>query len=223
MNIIDFFFPKKCFGCSKHGNYFCDLCRQNLLIPKQICIECFKPSVDGKTHVKCQKKISLDGFTSVFKYEGAVKRSLISLKYKFAYDIAYELSEIITNRLLLVSFLFSGYSLVIPVPLHKKRENWRGFNQSEIFGKKIAEFFKFEYCNTALTKLKNQKPQTLLKRDERLKNVKNSYEIINKSQIANKNILLIDDVITTGATIKETCKILKENGARLVWGVAIAH
>lgn len=223
MNIIDFFFPKKCFGCGKHGNYFCDLCRQNLLTPKQICIECFRSSVDGKTHTKCQRNFCLDGFTSVFKYEGAVKRSLISLKYKFAYDIAYELAEVIANRLLSVSFLFSGYSLVIPVPLHKKRENWRGFNQSEIFSKKIAEFLHLEYCNKALVKLKNQRPQALLKRDERLKNVKSSYEIINKIQIANKNILLIDDVVTTGATIKETCKILKENGAKLVWGVTIAH
>ncbi|MCX7928752.1 MAG: ComF family protein [Patescibacteria group bacterium] len=223
MNIIDFLFPKKCFGCGALGNYFCKICAQSLLVQKQICIECFRPSVDGKTHFRCQKKFSLDGFTIAYVYEGAIKKALTSLKYKFAYDIAFELAKMVVIRLLEISFLFPDNSLIIPVPLYKKRENWRGFNQSEILAKELAKFIEYEHKIGLIVKIKDHKVQARLSRTERLKNAKNIYKVLDQKGIYGRNIILVDDVVTTGATLREIGKVLKINGAKSVWGVAIAH
>ncbi|MCS7091875.1 MAG: hypothetical protein NZM26_00795 [Patescibacteria group bacterium] len=165
----------------------------------------------------------MDGFTSAYVYEGAIKKALISLKYKFAYDIAFELAKMVAIRLLEISFLFPDNSLIVPVPLYKKRENWRGFNQSEILAKELAKLIKYEHKIGLIVKIKDHRAQVRLSRTERLKNTKNIYKVLDQKGIYERNIILIDDVVTTGATLREIGKVLKMNGAKSVWGVAIAH
>lgn len=223
MNIIDLVFPKKCFGCDKVGKYFCEICNKNLLESKQICIECMRPSVDGKTHFGCQKRYSLDGFVSVYKYQGAIKKSLIYLKYRFAFDVAEDLANLVLRHIEKVTFLFPIDAMIMPIPLYVSRENWRGFNQSAIVAKKIAKQMKWKYDDSILIRLTEHIPQAKLHKAERLKNVKDIYKVLQSERIFGKNIILIDDVVTTGATFREVGKLLKSRGAKTVWGIAVAH
>lgn len=223
MNIIDLVFPKKCFGCGHTGNYFCSTCVTKLTNSKQLCIECLRPSVDGFTHDGCAKQSSINGFISVFTYSGAIKKSLISLKYKFAFDIANELSGLLIKHIQNLLFIFPKEVIIVPIPLYKNRQNWRGFNQSSLFAKKLAANFKWNYDDTIIVRNVDHTPQAKLHKFERLKNVKNVYEISKKTDVLGKNIIVFDDVVTTGATFREVGKLLKSCGAKTVWGIAVAH
>jgi len=120
-------------------------------------------------------------------------------------------------------------SLVIPISLHKRRLRWRGFNQAEEIAKGLAKYFSLELRSDILSRAKYNKPQVKLKKKERLENIKGCFEIkspLDKGGwgiLSGRNILLIDDVATTGATLNEAARILKENGAAEVWGLVVAN
>lgn len=102
------------------------------------------------------------------------------------------------------------------VPVHKKRKNVRGYDQSELIAREIARNIKKIKFEKVLKKVKNTKKQSLLKRKERANNVKNAYEIMNEQIICNKEIILFDDIYTSGATTNECARVLRENGAKKV-------
>ena len=111
--------------------------------------------------------------------------------------------------------------ILIPIPLSDKKKKKRGFNQSEEIAKIISEVTKIETDFNCIIKVKDNKSQTELTRKERIENVKNTFKII--KNIKNKNILLLDDVYTTGSTMEECAKTLKSAGANKVWGITIAR
>lgn len=111
--------------------------------------------------------------------------------------------------------------LLIPVPLHKQRFRWRGFNQSELIAKNIANILNLELSYSDLTRIKNTRPQAKTNKAGRMKNIKNSF-IWNGPRLNQRNVLLLDDVATTGTTMNECAKVLKQAGANEIWGLAIA-
>lgn len=156
--------------------------------------------------------------TYLFKYEGSIRDKL--LKYKFKdYSYLYNFFvEIIINN----CNLKNNYDIILPVPIHKKRKAKRGYNQSELIAKEIAKKLNIEYCNKALIKSTNNVPQSTLTQYERQKNVLGIYEVINSQKIENKSILLVDDIYTTGSTVNECSRVLKQNGAKLIDVLTIA-
>lgn len=117
--------------------------------------------------------------------------------------------------------------IIIPIPLHAKRLNWRGFNQSELICKIIAEKYSIPIFNNILTRVKNNKPQVEMPDFERReKNIDGIFAINPKiylsPQIKKANVLLIDDVITSGATIKQAGSVLKQAGFKKIYGLAAA-
>jgi len=113
-------------------------------------------------------------------------------------------------------------SLIMPVPLHKKRLRWRGFNQSELLAKGIKKYFNLDLRLDELIRTKHKKPQTKLSGRKRKENVKGCF-FWKGDWLDGKNIILVDDVITTGSTLNECAKVLKENGAGEVWGLVVAR
>lgn len=111
---------------------------------------------------------------------------------------------------------------LIPIPLHKKRENQRGFNQAKLLAENIALYFNLPLLNNALIKTKATPPQADLKGRQRRENIKNAFSCLSPDLVQNKTILLIDDVTTTGATLQQAAKVLKQAGARSVWSLVIA-
>ena len=219
--IVDFFFPKTCVGCGKMEVDLCESCVDELAISGQICPMCGKESILGWTHFKCKKKFGLDGLTAIYQYQDVTTRKVIdSIKYDFNQNLVESILQ---------NFVFENgqdFDMVVPVPLYYYRENWRGFNQAELIGKMVAEKMELN-CERILRRTKNTKQQALMKtRKERFENIEAVFEVnkeLNSFDINNKKILLVDDVFTSGANMRECTKILKKNGAEFVWGLALAH
>ncbi len=119
--------------------------------------------------------------------------------------------------------IIKSYDIICSVPIHRKRKNDRGYNQSELIAKEVAKNIKEIKYVKLLKKIVNNKRQSMLKREERKQNVKNVYEIQNKQIIEDKKIILFDDIYTTGNTVDECSKILKENKAKEILVLTLAR
>lgn len=222
--IIDFLFPKRCVGCLSSDDYLCSSCIKRITPAIQTCPTCTKPSVDGMTHSKCLRPLSLNGLFSLWKYKGPIRKAILVLKYKYAYGMGEVLADKAAERLV-KSKILNGKdgSSLLPIPIHKRRKNNRGFNQTEVVGKLIAEKMLWQYRGKMLIKTRYTVPQTGLERTIRLRNQRNSYKVIGLNGIDKKQtVFLFDDICTTGATIKEAAKTLKRKGFTNVWGLTIA-
>jgi len=118
--------------------------------------------------------------------------------------------------------LFGSYDIICAVPIHKKRKAERGYNQSELIAKEISKKLQNIEYKDILIKTKNNKRQSDLKREDRIDNVRNVYEIRNKQIIKDKKIIIFDDVYTTGNTVNECSRVLKENGANKILVLTLA-
>jgi ComF family protein len=192
-------------------------------VPHGACPECEKPSIDGFTHTKCQKKYGINGLLSVWNYEGVVRKAILALKYKYSTEVAEELAKYLAVYIGDKKFILGDNPVVVPVPLHWYRENFRGFNQSLLLGKAVAEKFGWRFIPDLLTRKKLTSPQVGLKGKERVENVKNVFVLNSHRGLLTANYLLFDDVYTTGSTIKEAAKVLKRKGAEKVWGLTVAR
>ena len=206
INILELIYPKTCGMCEEISkSYLCSKCKQKI-----------------KNLIKLNTMIYKDKYfnwhTYLFKYEGEIRDKL--LKYKFRdYSYLYKFfSEIIINN----CNLKNNYDIIVSVPIHKKRKQTRGYNQSELIAKEIAKKLNIKYTNNVLIKTIDTVPQSTLSQSQRTSNVLRIYKVINSQIIKDKNILLIDDIYTTGSTVNECSKVLKQNGAKLVDVLTIA-
>jgi ComF family protein len=118
---------------------------------------------------------------------------------------------------------FSSYDLFMPVPLHVSRLRERGFNQSVLWGKKLGKKYQVPVEKSALTRVLPTLPQVSLQGKARRNNVRNAFVLKNAATVRNRAILLLDDVYTTGATMNECARVLKQGGASRVDGFVIAR
>jgi ComF family protein len=185
---------------------------------------CEKPSIDGMTHIKCKKPLGLDGAVSVWEYKGVTKKLIKALKFRFAKEVSEDISRNLLKYLNNEINALPSNAYLIPVPLHKKRENWRGFNQAEVLANVLGRQTKWKIIPNLLIRVKQGKHQADLTEEERRKNIRGVFKLNPKYQIQDlrKCYILIDDVYTTGSTIREACKVLKRNGAGVVWGLTVA-
>lgn len=232
--LLDLFFPKFCLGCQKEGAYLCDDCRALLDIAEfNYCLCDAKPlrlPPDSKLG-KCQrcrdKKLSGLYFALPYKEKILTKKLIYQFKYQpYLKDLAKTLASILVEH-----FVISGKNtdeiwgngILIPVPLDKKKLKIRGYNQSEELAKELSKVLQIPMIPDNLVKIKSTKPQMELKKEEREKNLENAFKIKNPEKISGKKIFLVDDVYTTGSTIEECAKILRDAGAKIVWGIALAR
>ncbi|MCK5059623.1 MAG: ComF family protein [Candidatus Pacebacteria bacterium] len=170
---------------------------------------------------------------TVFRYTDPLAREAIrEVKYRGNKKIAKKFGEILYTIILddvedILSFQNFSSPLLIPIPSSNKHKKERGFNQTEILAESIMIFDInkiFEYQKHILIKTKNTIPQTKTKnKSERIKNPVGSFGVKTASRIKGRNIILIDDIVTTGSTLKEATKTLKKAGARKVIAYTIAH
>lgn len=199
--ILDFLFPKSCLECKKDGEYICNVCVSKVL----------------------NGTFDKNNF-SIFKYKGVIRKAIVSLKYKFASDITDELVDKCVQRLSSKKY---HDVLLVPVPLFWQRENWRGFNQSELLGEKLAKQMNWDFASNLLVRQKQTLPQATLKGGERTRNLLNAFVLNQNYKVNNKilksNIIIFDDVYTTGSTIKEVKKVLNEAGFKNIYSLTIAR
>ncbi|MBI2607284.1 MAG: ComF family protein [Candidatus Doudnabacteria bacterium] len=169
-------------------------------------------------------KNTIDGIVSALSYKDPLVKRVIELfKYKFIQELSEDLAAALLNEISAQGLgdYFREF-ILIPVPLHKKRFNWRGFNQAELLAASLAKINGIETNTDLIIRSKNTKPQTKLSATERKQNLTDAFRE-QAAQIAGKKFLLVDDVVTTGATLNELAKLLKKSKAQEVWAVTVAH
>ena len=175
--------------------------------------------------VKQTRTPNFDRVISVWRYDGAIRKAILALKYKFALDIARELADRFTESYQKFSLPVLDNAILVPIPIHWRRQNWRGFNQSEEIGKLIAKKFGWQFAPNLLIKKKSTVSQTELSRRDRLSSPHDSF-VLNRDcslSLASYNLVLFDDVFTTGATLSEAAKVLQKAGYKNVWGMTLAR
>ncbi len=222
--ILDILFPPLCLNCQKHleartiqlcenchssikinSALFCPICRARLAENKKIC------------HFDSQYLLAATG-----NYDDPILQNLIHcFKYRKMDFLTPTLNEIIVKYIKNLK-LELGNFIVVPIPLHFFREKSRGFNQAKLLAKAVARHFNLPLID-ALRKIKNNEPQAKCKdAEKRAANVANCFKIKNPESVKGKNIILIDDVFTSGATMTEAVKILKQNGAKRIIALVLA-
>jgi len=200
--ILDLILPKFCFGCKKEGTYLCEDCLAT--------IEIFKE------HKKFNHKILDDLFAATDYNHPILKKMIFSFKYEpFAKELAKDLVNLLKIHFLLLNKRvdFSDF-LFLPIPLSKRRLKWRGFNHAKEIAKELSEFFGAKVLEDVLIKTKETKPQVSLLEKERKENLKGVFKVKNPALIFDRKIVLVDDVFTTGTTLSEAGKVLKEAGQK---------
>ncbi len=221
MHLLDIFFPRRCVSCGKIGVYFCNGCIKKIdFIDKPICPVCEKPAIDGFTHPKCRSPYGLDGMYALAHFKGPIKRAIHLLKYNFVTDMAEPLCDFLVKGL---PNTLPDFDLLIPVPLHLKKERERGFNQSLVLTKIISKKLNIPYCSSILKRIRLTAPQADLSGKERRNNIKGAFCCTKSTILTGKTIGLIDDVATTRSTLMECCLVLKRLKVKKVWGVVLAH
>lgn len=194
--IFDLLFPVFCLGCGKEEEWICSDCLKKIKEDKNVYHRRY-----------CKKIIAVGAYD-----DELLKKAIQTFKYKFVFEMSKPLGKLLKGA------LGKQQLIAIPIPLSKKRLLWRGFNQAELLAKELGR----PVLTDALIKRRERSPQVKLGAIERRLNVKNTFLAINKEKIVGKRLLLVDDVMTTGATLDECARVLKEAGAKEVWGLVLA-
>jgi len=198
-------FPKTCVDCGKIGKYLCQKCG-------------LKIEVLGADY----KSKKIEGRIGLFKYNGAIKELIKLIKFDLVSDAKTEIGEMIVNQLKenypnILEYWQKNDFVIIPVPLHWRRKNWRGFNQAEIIADEVGKKIDLSVNNKIILRKINTKHQATSNKIERISNLKNAFMTVDKIP---KNIIIFDDVWTTGNTIKNIIKIIPKN--RNIWVLTMA-
>ena len=209
--LLDLLFPKRCLGCQREGNHCCEDCFSLLSLARA-------PSV-------LPARSSLSSLFCATSYEDTfVQRLIHSFKYPpFLRDLAKPLALSIIAHISLLNKPIYPPDVICPIPLHKKRLRWRGYNHAEELAKQLGQAFSLPVVADALIRTKHTAPQVNLGKEQRLANMQGVFQIRDPQAIQAKNILLVDDVYTTGATMEECARVLKQAGAARVFGAVIAR
>jgi len=224
---VDFFFPNVCVICGKNTNNtkssVCHTCIQKIdYIKSSHCVTCYQPLPDGGAHCwQCKRtKYHFEIIIAVGKYSG-ILRELI-LKFKEKDFLKENLGEILLNALK-SNLNIDKIDYIVPVPLSKKREFYRGYNQAMLLAEYISGKTGKNIIVNNLIRVKNTKAQYELNREERLLNLKDVFELKEPWFFKNKSIVIIDDIATTCSTLEECSRVLKKSGAKNVYGLVLAR
>ena len=151
----------------------------------------------------------------LFQYDGEVRDAILNYKFNEKSYIYRTFLEFIKNNEKICTQI-KKYDIIMPIPISKKRMKKRGYNQSALIARNLTKTLNIEYKEDVLVKIKDNNPQSDLGQNERSENVKGVYKLKEPKKIYQKNILLIDDIFTTGSTANECARVLKENNSNSV-------
>ncbi len=201
--VSEILFPRFCFGCGKEGRYICPKC------------EIFLSEAPPSKNV-----------FSLWEYEGLIEKMIHEIKFNGKYHL---IDELVEKALTKIELKFPEKIIITFVPMFKKREKERGFNQSALIARKLGLVLpprkhKPLQAVSLLKKVKDNRSQVGLNPKERIENVKGAFAFSEDMQdFLVDNVLLVDDVYTTGATMAECTRVLKKAGVKNVWGFTLAR
>ena len=219
---LDLLFPQRCVGCGKEGNFICQSCCSSLpRVMPPLCPKCGRPQPSGILCPSCVGwQAEIAGIRSPFRFEGTVRQAVHQLKYKNLRALAAPLAKMLNDYLIANPI---PAEVLVPVPLHRKRLRERGYNQSSLLAKELGKLINSPVVYDCLIRQQNTPPQARTATvDERRKNVADAFTCVGE-RLRNQQVLVIDDVSTSGATLDACAQALKAAGAVSVWGLVLAR
>lgn len=218
--LINIIYPTRCVSCGKDGTLFCEDCRSKLEpFEEFFCIVCDRPAVSGFTHPGCATRYTPERALAGFSYCGPAKNLVRALKYKSLRGLVQVMADLSIEDLEEKGVAFGPQTLVVPIPLSSERERSRGFNQAALLGQALADRLGLQFQDSVLARVKDTSSQVSLKKKERKENIRG---VFSAKPLTGEDILLVDDVTTTGSTVLEAAKTLKKSGSGQVWVMAFA-
>jgi competence protein ComFC len=251
--IFDILFPRYCLSCGREGFCVCPECFVKITIQKNFyCYLCGRRSPIGKSCPECKSKIgsAMTGLLVAGDWNNLLVRQMIyECKYRFIKELTLPLAAILI-KFLTINYLTdwpdkqenlpavklsnwpSDKLILVPVPLHKRRLSWRGFNQSLLITQQINTHLKIPVIADLLLRTRHTPPQMdINNKIERIENVASAFSLnpeyknkpVTCEQVKGKIVILIDDVCTTGSTLEECARALKPLRPKEIWGLVIAR
>ncbi|MFD2543185.1 ComF family protein [Lacinutrix gracilariae] len=208
-SIIDLFFPKVCYACYVHLQdsecYVCTSCRHNLPVTN------YHLNANQAVAKVFYGRAKVEQATALLRFEkkSIVQQLIHNLKYRGYEEIGVFLGQWLGNELKELP-TYQEIDIVVPVPLHKKKYKKRGYNQVAKFGQEIAKALQADYNDSSLIKITNTTSQVTKKRFARWQSNYELFTLENAASIENKHILIVDDIITTGATLESCIQVLNK-------------
>lgn len=218
---LDLLFPLRCVGCRSPGSWLCSHCRETIaIIRSPFCPRCGRPTGQGALCGLCRRNPpTLDGVRSVAYHEGVLRAAIQHFKYRNGRGLAGPLSELLANYVVEHSL---PADVLVPVPLHPARLAQRGYNQAALLARELGQRLDLPVVENSLLRVRATQQQVGLSAEERRINVAGAFAC-RDDQLAGRQVLLIDDVYTTGATLNACGTALTAAGAASAWGLTLAH
>jgi len=230
--MLDIMFPRRCVGCGVSSpetfRHICWECWSDTArVEPPFCARCGDPVAGAVEHdficYACSaEQPAFDAARSAARYAGVAGEALRKLKYEYALWLVPDLAEVL-HLCLKAEYPDRTFDLVVPVPLHHIRRRERGFNQSGALARELARRLGVRIRSRALRRIRPTTTQTHLTAKGRLSNVKNAFQPAKGNRLQGRSVLLVDDIMTTGATVNACAKALKKGGAAAVHVVTVAR
>lgn len=227
--LLKLVYPPKCpvcKACISEKDILCDKCLNSIAkLSPPFCKICGEPiAEENKQCKKCRRKNSVfKQHWSICKYEGVIKECIHLFKYNRRLGLNKVFSALIKDFIKTYQLPVEEIDCIAPVPLHKSRLREREFNQADLIAEDISKEFSIDLESNLIKRIRNTRSQVDLPKFARYKNVKDAFALNALFSVEGKNLLLVDDVMTTGATLEEAANILKKNGAKDIYALTLAR
>jgi ComF family protein len=230
--VADWFYPRVCPGCGaisdRPGYHLCAACFARIELHDQsLCGTCGAPAEGGVAHAfvcgACQEaRPAFDRARSAGHFHGVLREQVHQFKYGSALWLRHDLADLLLGCLA-AHFVPGEVDVVVPVPLHPARERERSYNQSALLAQEVARRLDRRFDRRSLERVRRTQSQTQFDAAHRRMNILGAFAVRRPEWVAQRCVLLVDDVMTTGATLAECARVLKKAGARKVWAVTAAR
>jgi len=220
--VLDVLFPSRCVGCGAYGSFLCQSCQAELPRARPPrCPICWQPQRQGVPCSRCrEERPAFQGARSSYIYEGAAREAVHALKYNYLSALAQPMAQLMARY---VEEEGIEADLLVAVPLYVRRQRLRGYNQSALLARELSRLCGLPLAERGLARRRNTPPQARsVDAEARKRNVDDAF-IADRRRVEGKRVLLIDDVMTTGATLDACARALRQAGAASVWALTFAR
>lgn len=220
--LIGLLFPERCLGCGLRGTDLCRACGTEVpRLGTEVCPICAVPSRLARICQRCRSEpAALDGARAACRFDGVVRTAIHDLKYRGIRGRASLLGNLVVDALLERPL---ALDILVPVPLARSRLRQRGFNQSELIAVRLGEKLEVPVLGTCLERTRETPRQVGKSESERRENVLGAFACVDQEATSGRRVGVVDDVMTTGATLNACAEALKLAGARRVYGIVVAR
>ncbi len=224
--LLNTIFPVQCIGrCGTYDTWLCQPCAHKLVVnqPPE-CPVCRQPLRKYSVCRNCRDKTCLNGLIVLTDYKNVLAEKLVQLmKYQYVKQLGVTAGRLLGQKIKTSLENIADYKNIVPVPLHRRRKNERGFNQSEIIANSASKILDIPCKNNILKRHRYRQPQATLSKKQRLRNLNDAFRADSRLVLSGQMVIIIDDVATTTATLNECAKALKKIGVTKVMAAVIAR